>query len=120
MNKTKWQAWLKALPLFLIILLVMHPEIRAFAFFVDFVGLDLMVLLLAIQMRFSGQVFTSYVVKPLYNSLCFFSARPCFMPTVQTVREMPGLLLHALPLMPIFIVGSTLVFLAQTCLKIPS
>jgi hypothetical protein len=103
----------------LIIVLVMNPEILAFAFSVDFVGLDLMVLLLAIQMRFSGQVFTSFVVKPVYDSLCFFSARPCFMPTVQTAREMPGLLLHALPLMPMFIVGSTLVFLAQTCLKLP-
>lgn len=119
MSKINWRAWLKALPLLLVVLLVMNPEIRAFAFFVDFIGLDLTVLLLAIQMRFSGQAVMSYVVKPAYESLCFFSTRPCFMPTLQTAREMPGLLLHALPLMPIFIVGLAIVCAVRVCCGVP-
>ena len=119
MSKEKWQAWCKSLPLLLIILVVLNPKIRAVALFVDFLGLDLTVLLLAIQMHFSRQVFMSHVVKPAYDALCFFSARPCFMPTLQTVREMPGMLVQALPLMPMFTVGILIVCAIRIACGLP-
>ena len=109
MIKDKLLAWLKALPFLLIVLFVLNPEIRALAFFVDFIGLDLAVLLLAIQMRFNRRFLMSHVFQPVYDGLCFLSGRPCFVPTLKTVREMPALLLHAIPLMPMFIVGLVLV-----------
>lgn len=117
MKNSVKRSWLKPLPLLLVLLLVMNPEIRAFGFLADMIGFDLLALLFAIQIRCNAKTFAELVLKPAYLALCYFAPRS-FIPTGETVRTMPSLLLHALPIMPLYILSATGIYIAQSYFNI--
>lgn len=96
---------LLALLIFSVAITVTNPEIRAFLFFVDVIGLDVLFLLLAIQLRDQGTYVFRRTVLPSARLFVRLSPLPCVMPNLAAVKAMPSLLLLAMPVWPMLMLA---------------
>jgi hypothetical protein len=68
-NQRQWINRYGSVAVLLMLLLVMNPELRAFLMVTNFIGLDLMIFLIAIQLRFLLTAAPSFL-HPLRAMLC--------------------------------------------------
>ena len=67
MNRRSWIDRYGAVAVLVMLLLVMNPELRAFLLLANFIGLDLMIFFIVIQLRLLLPAMPSY---PMGTSLC--------------------------------------------------
>lgn len=95
----RWQDGLSSLAVLSLLLLVIHPEYRAFLLVLDVVGFDLFLILVAIQLRLLLQpAALRLLMAEGYARLCAMSRLPCWMPPRATLAQRPDWLLQALPI----------------------
>jgi hypothetical protein len=75
----------------LMLLVVIAPEARIFLLFIDAVGLDFFLLLLACQFRELSWILRDNVLAPVWRGLMGWVPFPLDLPTPQVVREFPYL-----------------------------
>jgi hypothetical protein len=69
MNRRPWINRYGTVAVLLMLLLVMNPELRAFLLVANFIGLDLMIFLIVIQLRYLLPAIPSYTY-PMGSFLC--------------------------------------------------
>lgn len=74
---------------------VFNPELRILLMFVDFMGID--VLLVFLTFQFQDQLALAYrmVLLPALRYLCNWSPMPCLMPTPSIMKQQPALAVAA-------------------------
>lgn len=111
---------LKALPFIAILVLIANPEVRALTFLADAVGLDLIAVLFALQLGAFRGYAMNFVIVPAYRFLCSMSRLPCFVPSWAAIRQMPTLLLHAFPIVPMAFSLAVIVIAVRVLLGLPA
>ena len=72
MNRRPWINKYGTVAVLLMLLLVMNPELRAFLLLTNFIGLDLMIFFIAIQLRYLLPAVPSFL-HPMRTFLCVAS-----------------------------------------------
>jgi hypothetical protein len=104
-----------SLLIFLALLVVFNPEVRALLLFIDAIGIDVLLLLILFQLQMSAAFIRREWIANAWRSLCNWGPIPFQAPTWQTLRRSPVIAVYA-AVSPAFAVGLLLsmMFLAYT------
>ena len=94
---THTKTGLRIAALLALLLFVANPELRALLLLIDYAGIELIVLLLALQFSDLWRHVHHGVILPSYVFLCRLSVLPCWMPSWADLRRQPSLILYAFP-----------------------